>query len=93
MGDPWILSEICAKLEGREYERPSIVERIDTAIDQLDSTIAHKGERVGLAEGKKHMAWYLTGVRGAASSRHAIMIAKDRDEITAILNEIKKENS
>ena len=93
MGDPWIFSEICAKLEGREYERPSIVERIDTAIDQLDSTIAHKGERVGLAEGKKHMAWYLTGVRGAASSRHAIMIAKDRDEITAILNEIKKENS
>lgn len=93
MGDPWIFSEIRARLEGREYSRPSVSERIDTALAQLDSTIIHKGERVGLAEGKKHMAWYLSGMRGAASARHAIMTAKDRDEIVEILTEIKKGNS
>ena len=93
MGNPWIFSEIRARLEGEEFIPPSVEERIDTAIGQLDSAIAHKGERVGLAEGKKHMAWYLSGIRGAAAARNAIMVAKDRDEISAILMNIKNENS
>ena len=93
MGNPWIFSEIRARIEGKEYVKPSVAERIDTAIDQLDSTIAHKGERVGLAEGKKHMAWYLSGMRGAASARNSIMTARDRAEIVNILTLIKNENS
>ena len=93
MGNPWIFSEIRARIAGNEFTKPLITERIDTAIEQLDSTIEHKGERVGLAEGKKHMAWYLSGIRGAASARHSIMTAKDRNEIVEILNAIKKENS
>lgn len=93
MGDPWIFSEIRAKIEGKEYIRPSVEERINTAIEQLDCTLIHKGERVGLAEGKKHMAWYLSGVRGAASARNAIMIAKSRDEIVEILTAIKNNTS
>ena len=93
MGDPWIFSEIRAFIDGEEYIRPSVEERIDTAIEQLDRTIEHKGERVGLAEGKKHMAWYLSGIRGAATARNSIMIAKDRDGIVQILQCIKKENS
>lgn len=93
MGDPWIFSEIRAFIDGVEYTRPSVETRIDTAIGQLDRTIEHKGERVGLAEGKKHMAWYLSGIRGAATARNEIMIAKDRDGIVRILQDIKKENS
>ena len=93
MGNPWIFSEIRARLEGKEYSYPTLEERIDTAINQLDSVIAHKGERVGLAEGKKHMAWYLSGIRGAASARNEIMTAKSREEIVAILFSIKNDNS
>ncbi|MBQ8850305.1 MAG: tRNA dihydrouridine synthase DusB [Clostridia bacterium] len=93
MGNPWIFSEIAARLEGRRFDRPSVSERIDTAVSQLESVIAHKGERVGLAEGKKHMAWYLSGIRGAASARNAIMTAHTKDEIYGILSEIKNENA
>lgn len=93
MGNPWLFSEINARLDGKEYIRPSVSERIDTALAQLDSMIAHKGERVGLAEGKKHMAWYLSGIRGAAAARNSVMTAQDRDEIANILLKIKKDNS
>lgn len=92
MGNPWLFSEIIARLEGGEFISPSISERIDTAIGQLESTISHKGERVGLAEGKKHMAWYLSGIRGAASARNAIMTAHTKDEIIGLLSEIKENN-
>ena len=92
MGNPWLFSEIAARLEGREYAYPSVDKRIATAIAQLDSMIKHKGERVGLAEGKKHTAWYLSGVRGAAAARNSIMTAQSRDEIVDILLKIKNEN-
>ena len=92
MGNPWLFSEIIARLEGRTFICPSISERIDTAIGQLESAIDHKGERVGLAEGKKHMAWYLSGIRGAASVRNAIMTARTKDEIIGLLSEIKENN-
>ncbi len=93
MGNPWIFPEIIARLDGREYTAPTDTERIDTALCQLDAMIAHKGERVGLAEGKKHMAWYLSGMRGAASARSEIMTSQSREEIFAILNKMKSGNS
>ena len=92
MGNPWLFTDIIARLEGRAYEYPSVSERIDTAALQLEAAIAHKGERVGLAEGKKHMAWYLSGIRGAAAARNAIMTAHSKDEIFNILSEIKNGN-
>ena len=92
MGNPWIFPEIIARLEGYEYTLPTDAERIDTALSQLDAMIAHKGERVGLAEGKKHMAWYLSGMRGAAAARGEIMTARSREEVCAILEEMRSEN-
>ena len=85
MGNPWIFSELRARLSGERFELPTPLERIALAEKQLDMMIAHKGERVGIAEGKKHMAWYLSGMRGAARARNEIMNANNRDEIRAIL--------
>ncbi len=91
MGNPWIFSEIKAAMEGREYTFPTVEERMNTAIEHLEAMLGHKGERVGLAEGKKHMAWYLTGLRGAAAARNAIMQATSKAEICKILTELVRE--
>ncbi len=93
MGNPWIFSEIIARLDGHEFVTPTVNERIQTAILQLDAIVEHKGERVGIAEGKKHVAWYLSGMRGSAAARNAVMTAKSREELLGILEDIKKENS
>ncbi len=86
MGNPWIFSEIQAAMDGVPYVPPTVEERLSTAMEHLDSMLSHKGDRVGFAEAKKHMAWYLTGLRGAASARGAIMTARDANEIKKILD-------
>jgi tRNA-dihydrouridine synthase B len=83
-GNPWIFTEIIAAMEGRDHIPPSIEERFDTAMAQLDAMIFEKGERVGIAEAKKHMAWYINGIKGAAQARSSIMTASTAREIKDI---------
>ena len=88
MGNPWLFAEISSALEGKDYTPPSDAERITLALEQLKEMIIAKGERVGMAEGKKHMAWYITGMNGAASARNRIMTASSFEEIKNILEEV-----
>lgn len=87
-GNPWIFSELAAALEGREYTPPTFAERLELAKEHLYMVIADKGERVGLAEAKKHMAWYLTGIDGAARARNAVMRAATPEEIVEIFESL-----
>lgn len=81
MGNPWIFSEIRATLEGAVYTPPTLDERFDTAMEQISWMVEEKGERVGIAEAKKHLAWYCKGVDGAAAARAAIMQADSIEEM------------
>ena len=90
-GNPWLFSEILAAMEGREWIPPTVEERMATASEHLAGMIDHKGDRVGLAEAKKHMAWYLFGLRGAASARTEIMNSHSAEEIRAILTRLVSE--
>ena len=55
-------------------------------IDILDTLL--KGERVGFAESKKQMAWYIHGVTGAAEARGRLMTATSPDEAEDILRRL-----
>jgi len=90
-GNPWIFSEIAAAMEHREYIPPTIAERLSLASAQLDAMIELKGERTGLAEAKKHMAWYIGGVRGAAQARASIMTAENANQIKDIFAVLLKD--
>jgi tRNA-dihydrouridine synthase B len=52
--------------------------------------IEAKGERIGIAEGKKHIGWYISGMNGAASVRNRVMTASSYGEIKNILEEMLK---
>ena len=62
MGNPWIFSEIAAALDGKTYTPPPAAERFEVALGQVREMIAEKGERIGVAEAKKHLAWYCHGM-------------------------------
>ena len=72
-GNPWLFSEISCLLEGKPYVPPTVGERFETALRQLEDMIKEKGERIGIAEAKKHMAWYTVGTKGSAEARKEIM--------------------
>ncbi len=85
MGNPWVFSEICAALDGTEFTAPTVAERFEIALEQVREMIQEKGERVGVAEAKKHLAWYCHGMEGAAATRSRLMQAVSYDEMAHIL--------
>ena len=88
MGNPWLFAEISAALEGKEFVPPTLEERIETAIGQMARMIEEKGERVGFAESKKQMAWYIHGVVGAAEARGRLMTATSKNEAEEIMRNL-----
>ncbi len=55
-GNPWIFSEIRHALSGLPYTPPTLEERLAVALEHAESLVKLKGERVGIAESRKHMA-------------------------------------
>ena len=88
MGNPWIFSEISAALDGKAYTPPPVFERFETALAQVREMIEEKGERIGVAEAKKHLAWYCHGMEGAAAARSRLMQAASYEELATILREM-----
>ena len=90
MGNPWLFAEIAAALEGRAYTLPPASERFEVALGQVREMIEEKGERVGVAEAKKHLAWYCHGMEGAAAARGRLMQAESYEGLAAILREMAR---
>lgn len=85
LGDPWIFNEIKCALNGEEFIMPSQAERIETALSELRMRIAEKGERVGICESRKLLAWYLKGIRGAAAVRGVLNSALTYEEVESAM--------
>lgn len=92
LGNPWIFSEIRARLEGREFAPPTPEERLSLALRHGEDMIRRKGEHIGLAEARPHLSRYTQGLRGSASARGRIMVAPSLDEIKKIFDELLEIN-
>ncbi len=88
LGNPWIFSEISAALEKKSFDAPTNEERLVTAKEHLLMMLSDKPERKALAEAKKHVAWYIKGIRGAAEARNAVMTAQTPEQMIGILDEL-----
>ena len=89
MGHPWIFREIVDALEGKQTPAMSLDERLSVAAEHLDAMLADKGERTRVAEAKKHMAWYISGIPGAAAARGSVMTASSPEELRAVLEDFR----
>ncbi len=84
LGAPWIFAQIEAYLtHERIIPTPPIAKRMADLMRQVTLAAADKGERVALLEARKHAAWYLSGLRGAASMRREAGQLKTLDELAA----------
>ena len=85
VGNPYIFSEIKALLSGEKYSEPTLRERIDTALLQLQIAIEEKGEERAVCEARKQIALYLHGFRGSARLRADINKAVTYREIESAM--------
>ena len=86
LGNPFLFAEIVAMLENKPFTPPTPAERLQTALAQAADMIEKKGERVGTAEARKHMAWYCRGLYGAAGARDALMRAETLDDFRRVFD-------
>ena len=93
LGNPWIFDEVRAALEGREFVPPTPAQRLDVALAHAADMVARKGERIGIPEARKHMAWYCKGLRGATTARGALMHAESVEGIKIIFDSLLAENA
>ena len=87
LGNPWMLYRTIKYLEdGSLPPNPTPRERIEICMVHLDRLIALKGEKIAVQEMRKHAAWYLKGLRGAAPVREQINYMNTREELYHLLN-------
>lgn len=87
-GNPWIFAELAAALDGQEWIPPTPAERLAVAETHLRLLVADRGEEIGVREARKHMAWYIHGVPGAAATRAAVMRAITTEEMLGYMREL-----
>ena len=71
-GNPWIFREIAAAMRGETAVPPTPQERVDMAGRHLTLEVQLFGEKRGMLEMRKHIAWYVHGLRGASRFRETI---------------------
>lgn len=81
MGNPWLFREIKQRLAGEAFIPPTIDERIETALRHYDMLLEWKHQRVAVNEMRKHIGWYVHGMRGAAQLRGMINQMDDPNEV------------
>lgn len=86
-GNPWIFREIAAALKGKETSPPTSQERVDMALRHFDMELELFGPRRGMLEMRKHIAWYVFGMRGASKFRDRINTMEDAEHVIAALKE------
>ncbi len=71
LGNPWVFRQINAYLseEFRLIPPPGLAERILVIRRHIGLLCQYKGEARGMREARKHVGWYLHGMRGAAEFR------------------------
>ncbi|MDD2201792.1 MAG: tRNA dihydrouridine synthase DusB [Firmicutes bacterium] len=86
LGNPWIFQECLHYLNtGDHMPEPELRERVSMALRHLDDAVEFKGEGVAVREMRKHLAWYIRGLRGAARMREAINSSESVRELRDIM--------
>jgi len=69
LGNPFIFEEIRAYLETGQIKETGPKLKFETAMLHARLVCRQKGERIGIAEMRKHAAWYVKGLHNAARLR------------------------
>ncbi|KNF07827.1 putative tRNA-dihydrouridine synthase 1 [Gottschalkia purinilytica] len=90
-GNPWIFKRTLHLLKtGELLPEPSDEEKIDVCIKHLNLLCTIKNEKIAVKEMRKHIAWYIKGMKNSAEMRNKINTISDKDELEEILYRYKQ---
>ncbi len=91
-GNPFVFEEINAYLEGKTYTPPSLQEKFETLMRQIKLMHLYKDPHNAILEARKHTAWYMQGLHGAAALRRMCGEINCMQDITAICEKALEQN-
>ena len=92
LGNPYVFQEVKAAFAGVPYTPPSNAERLDLAIAHVRGLVAHKGPH-GVIEMRKHIAYYVRGMKGASAFRTAATLAPTAEALIDLIEEYRNKIS
>lgn len=94
LGRPWVFSQISAYLKNETIlPEPPLSEQMRVMVKHIERICEYKGERVGIREARKHAAWYIKGIRGAAQYRQQVGALSSVEELKELAYKILTENT
>lgn len=91
LGDPWIFERANALIEtGVCPPLPPFVERIGTAVRQIELAAAQKGEYIAMLEARRHVNCYLKYERGLKTFKTRICALERLEQLYGIAEELKQ---
>ena len=84
-GNPWIFREIAAAMQGEEVPPPTPEERMKMAVRHFQLEAQLYGEKLAVLQMRKHIAWYVHGMKGASRFRERINQMNSAEAVLAAL--------
>lgn len=91
-GNPFVFEEINAYFSSGDYKAPSLERRFVILLLQVKLMIEYKGVRTAMLEARKHTAWYMQGLHGAAALRRLCGEITALSDIEAICEKALEQN-
>ncbi|HEY9061964.1 MAG TPA: tRNA dihydrouridine synthase DusB [Pseudobacteroides sp.] len=87
-GNPWIFKKILHYFEtGDILQDPTPEEKIKMIIRHMEMLVELKGMHIGICEMRKHISWYIKGLRNATYVKEKVFRLTSKDEIISLLEE------
>ncbi|MCT4661170.1 MAG: tRNA dihydrouridine synthase DusB [Tissierellales bacterium] len=85
-GNPWIFNEIKDYLKSGDVpKKPEPFERLEMALEHMRRLIPYKGEYRSIREMRKHIGWYVKGIRHSTEIRRQINTLETYEEVEIYL--------
>lgn len=90
LGNPWIFQRVNAYLENGDLTAlPSLEERLRIMIRHVEKICEYKGEHMGILQSRKHIAYYLKGMKNAAAFRKKSGEVKSLEDVYNLAQEVR----
>jgi tRNA-dihydrouridine synthase len=89
-GNPWLIKQVRESLEnGKITALPTVEDKIEMALKHIKYLIEDKGTRRAATEIRKHICWYLKGIRNGAQIKNEVNKTVSAEEVVEILERVR----
>lgn len=94
LGNPWIFQILNEYFEkGNIIQPPSAEDKLKIMREHIELVCSYKGERMGMLQSRKQIAWYLKGFRGAAGFRNEAGRVTTLEDMYSLIDRVLEFNN